>query len=218
MPEEIFFKKICFKKNYCASFSEYMYEIKKLKLVTHMRTEKENSLIKRIQRQGDRRAAEELISAHYREIYAYVFRQTGDLETAMDLTQEVFLAVLQSIHRYDPKKAGFRTWLYRIASNKLVDLFRSPAYRFRQKTIPLEELTLPANGSPEEQWLDAEELRQLQRHIAELPDELQSILRLRFYGEKNFREIAEILSLPEGTVKTRYYAAIRTLRKEAGES
>lgn len=218
MPEEIFFKKICFKKNYCASFSEYMYEIKKLKLVTHMRTEKENSLIKRIQRQGDRRAAEELISGHYREIYAFVYRQTGDLETAMDLTQEVFLAVLQSIHRYDPKKAGFRTWLYRIASNKLADLFRSPAYRFRQKTIPLEELTLPANGSPEEQWLDAEELRQLQRHIAELPDELQSILRLRFYGEKNFREIAEILSLPEGTVKTRYYAAIRTLQKEAGES
>ena len=183
-----------------------------------MSIDKEASLIKRIQRQGDRRAAEELISAHYREIYAFAFRQTGDMDAAMDLTQEVFLAVLQSIHRYDPKKAGFRTWLYRIASNKLAYLFRSPAYRFRQKTIPLEELTLPADGSPEEQWLDAEELRQLQRHIAELPDELQSILRLRFYGEKNFREIAEILSLPEGTVKTRYYAAIRTLRKEAGES
>lgn len=195
-----------------------MYEIKNLKLVTHMQTEKENSLIKRIQRQGDRRAAEELISVYYREIYVFVFRQTGDMETAMDVTQEVFLAVLQSIHRYDSKKAGFRTWLYRIAAHKLSDLFRSPEYRFRQKTMPLEELTLPADGSPEEQWLDAEELRQLQRHIAELPDELQSILRLRFYGEKNFREIAEILSLPEGTVKTRYYAAIRTLRKEAGES
>lgn len=183
-----------------------------------MSIDKEASLIKRIQRQGDRCAAEELISAHYREIYAFAFRQTGDMDAAMDLTQEVFLAVLQSIHRYDPKKAGFRTWLYRIASNKLADLFRSPAYRFRQKTIPLEELILPANGSPEEQWLDAEELRQLQRHITELPDELQSILRLRFYGEKNFREIAEILSLPEGTVKTRYYAAIRTLRKEADEA
>ena len=183
-----------------------------------MSDKKEASLIKHIQRQGDRQAAEVLISAYYREIYAFAFRQTGNMDSAMDLTQEIFLAVLQSIHRYDPKKAGFRTWLYRIASNKLADLFRSPAYRFRQKTIPLEELTLPANGSPEEQWLDAEELRQLQRHIAELPDELQSILRLRFYGEKNFREIAEILSLPEGTVKTRYYTAIRTLRKEAGES
>ena len=183
-----------------------------------MSIDKEAFLIKRIQRQGDQRAAEELISAYYREIYAFAFRQTGDMDAAMDLTQEIFLAVLQSIHRYDPKQAGFRTWLYRIASHKLADLFRSPAYRFRQKTIPLEELTIPADGSPEEQWLDAEELRQLQQHIAELPDELQSILRLRFYGEKNFRQIAEILSLPEGTVKTRYYAAIRTLRKEADES
>ena len=183
-----------------------------------MSIEKEASLIKRIQRQGDRRAAEALISAHYREIYAFVYRQTGDLETAMDLTQEVFLAVLQSIHRYDPKKAGFRTWLYRIAAHKLADLFRSPEYRFRQKTVPLEELTIPGDGLPEEQWLEAETLQRLRQRITELPDEIQSILRLRFYGEKSFREIAEILFLPEGTVKTRYYAAIRELRKEAGES
>ena len=183
-----------------------------------MSIDKEASLIKRIQRQGDRRAAEELISAHYREIYAFVYRQTRDLETAMDLTQEVFLAVLQSIQRYDPNRAGFRTWLYRIASHKLSDLFRSPEYRFRQKAVPLEELTIPDDGLPEEQWMEAETLRQVQKYIAELPDEIQSILRLRFYGEKNFREIAEILSLPEGTIKTRYYAAIRTLRKEAEES
>ena len=183
-----------------------------------MSIDNEASLIKRIQLQGDRRAAEELISAYYREIYAFVYRQTGDLETAMDLTQEVFLAVLQSIHRYDAKRAGFRTWLYRIASNKLADLFRSPEYRFRQKSVPLEDLTIPGDGSPEEQWADAEELRQLQQHIAELPDEIQSILRLRFYAEKSFREIAEILSLPEGTIKTKYYAAIHTLRKEASES
>lgn len=183
-----------------------------------MQTEQESYLIRRIQRHGDRQAAEDLISIHYREIYAFVFRQTGDMETAMDVTQEVFLAVLQSIHRYDPKRAGFRTWMYRIASHKLTDLFRSPAYRLRQNAIPIEELSLPDDGSPEEQWLEAETLQKVRKDIAELPDELQSILRLRFYGEKNFREIAEILSLPEGTVKTRYYAAIRMLRKEAGES
>ncbi len=183
-----------------------------------MSDKKEASLIKHIQRQGDRQAAEVLISAYYREIYAFAFRQTGNMDSAMDLTQEIFLAVLQSIQRYDPKQAGFRTWLYRIAAHKLSDLFRSPAYRLRQNAIPIEELSLPDDGSPEEQWLEAETLQKVRKDIAELPDELQSILRLRFYGEKNFREIAEILSLPEGTVKTRYYAAIRTLRKEAGES
>ncbi|MBR4194874.1 MAG: RNA polymerase sigma factor [Oscillospiraceae bacterium] len=180
-----------------------------------MSDKKEASLIKRIQRQGDRQAAETLISAYYREIYAFAYRQTSDVDAAMDLTQEIFLAALQSIQRYDPKRAGFRTWLYRIASHKLTDLFRSPAYRLRQSTIPIEELSLPDDGSPEEQWLEADQLRQIQLRIADLPDEIQSILRLRFYGEAGFRQIAEILALPEGTVKTKYYAAIRTLRKEA---
>ena len=58
-------------------------------------------------------------------------------------------------------------------------------------------------------------LRQLQLRIADLPDEIQSILRLRFYGEAGFRQIAEILALPEGTVKTKYYTTIRMLREEA---
>ena len=180
-----------------------------------MQSEKESTLIKRIQRQGDRQAAEALISIYYREIYAFVFRQTGDMETAMDVTQEVFLAVLQSIHRYDPKQAGFRTWMYRIASHKLADLFRSAEYRFRRNTVPLDTLELPGDADPEEQWLEAEELGAIQQLITELPEEAQSILRLRFYGEKSFREIAEILKLPEGTVKTKYYTAIRFLRKEA---
>ena len=108
-----------------------------------MNDQKEAFLIRRIQRQGDRQAAEELVSAYYREIYAFAYRQTGDVDAAMDLTQEIFLAALQSIQRYDPKRAGFRTWLYRIASHKLTDLFRSPAYRLRQSTIPIEEVSLP---------------------------------------------------------------------------
>lgn len=180
-----------------------------------MQTEQEFALIRRIQRHGDRQAAEEPISIHYREIYAFVFRQTGDLETAMDVTQEVFLAVLQSIHRYDPKRAGFRTWMYRIASHKLTDVFRSAEYRFRQNAVPLDSLSLPEDAALEEQWLEAEQFGAIQQLITGLPEETQSILRLRFYGEKNFREIAEILKLPEGTVKTKYYTAIRFLRKEA---
>ena len=180
-----------------------------------MREHEEAVLIRRIQRQGDRQAAEALISAYYREIYAFGYRQTGDVDAAMDLTQEVFLAALQSIRRYDPKRAGFRTWLYRIAAHKLADLFRTPEYRLRQSTVPIEELELPEDGSPEEQWQEADQLRQLQLRITELPEEIQSILRLRFYGEASFRQIAEILELPEGTVKTRYYATIRMLREEA---
>ena len=193
----------------------WMKEKIKQQLEKLMQTDKESSLIRRIQRCGDRQAAEELISIHYREIYAFVFRQTGDMETAMDVTQEVFLAVLQSIHRYDQKQAGFRTWMYRIASHKLADVFRSAESRFYRNAVPLDGLSLPEDADLEEKWLETEQLGAIQQWIAGLPDEAQSILRLRFYGEKSFREIAEILKLPEGTVKTKYYTAIRFLRKEA---
>ena len=195
----------------------WMKEKIKQQLEKLMQTDKESSLIRRIQRCGDRQAAEELISIHYREIYAFVFRQTGDMETAMDVTQEVFLAVLQSIHRYDPKQAGFRTWMYRIASHKLTDVFRSAEYRFCRDAVPLDGLSLPEDADLEERWLEAEQLGAIQKWITEQQDDAQNILRLRFYGEKNFREIAEILKLPEGTVKTKYYTAIRFLRKEARE-
>ena len=72
-------------------------------------------------KRGSRAAAEELIRRYYDEIYRYAFRQTGQKETAMDITQEIFIAGLQSLPYYDEKKAGFRTWIYRIATHKIID-------------------------------------------------------------------------------------------------
>ena len=73
--------------------------------------------IRDIQKRGSRTAAESLISAYYDEIYRFTCRQTGNREDAMDLTQNIFLAVLRAIHTYNGKQAAFRTWLYRIAVN-----------------------------------------------------------------------------------------------------
>ena len=85
----------------------------------------ERKLIRNIKYRQDREAANELISHYYQEIFAYAFRQTGDQELAMDLTQEIFLSVLRGIGGFDERKAGFRTWLYRIASNRITDYYRS---------------------------------------------------------------------------------------------
>ena len=90
--------------------------------------DQEQKWIRAIQRRGSRRAAEELVDAYYDEIYRFACRQTGDREDAMDLTQNIFLAVLRALSTYDRRRAGFRTWLYRIAANKAVD---GPAGRDR---------------------------------------------------------------------------------------
>ena len=176
---------------------------------------KEQLLIARV-RQQDRRAADKLIRRYYNEIYAYVFRQTGDKERAMDLTQDIFLAVLQSIIRYDPKKAAFRTWLYRIASHKVVDWFRSGDYQSRQQWVPLENLEFePKSGEDvEKQVTDQDFVRHVFAWLAMQDGALEEIFRLKFFGDATFDEIGEILELPSATVKTRYYAAIKAARKE----
>ena len=70
----------------------------------------EQKLIKRIKKKQDKEAANALISYYYKEVYAYVYRQTGNEELAKDLTQDIFIQILQKIAMFDHKKASFRTW------------------------------------------------------------------------------------------------------------
>ena len=84
----------------------------------------EDKWIRAIQRRGSRDAAEKLIQSYYDEIYRFIYRQVGHKEDAMDLTQSIFIAVLRAIPSYQAKRASFRTWLYRIAANKIIDARR----------------------------------------------------------------------------------------------
>ena len=94
--------------------------------------ENDQRWIKQIQKNASESAANNLVSKYYKEMYAFHYKQTLDPDLSLDVTQELFITVLQSIHAYDPKKASFRTWLYRIASNRIVDYFRSKHYRYAQ--------------------------------------------------------------------------------------
>ena len=98
----------------------------------------DNQLIRRIKKKQDKKAADELIRRYYREIYAFTYRQTGERELALDLTQEIFITVLQGIYAFDEKKAGFRTWAYRVAANRITDYYRSKSYKKEKLQLPLQ--------------------------------------------------------------------------------
>ena len=172
--------------------------------------ELENKWIRDIQRIGSRQAAERLVERYYNEIYVFVYRQTGHKEDAMDLTQNIFLAVLRALPSYDPKKAAFRTWLYRIAANKVIDARR----RFRPSVTPLEETELPIQEDFVSQIHDRELLGRIEDYVAGLPPMLQAVFRLRLYGEQGFGEIAAALGQSEAAVKSQYYRLLRRIREE----
>ena len=96
----------------------------------------ERKLIRRIQFFGSSKDADTLVRIYYDEIYYFVVRQINDRDEAYDMTQDIFISMLRSVGSYKEKLASFRTWLYRIAANKVID-FRRRSIRW---TVSLDNI------------------------------------------------------------------------------
>ena len=170
-------------------------------------------IVKLQKKRNDEKAANLLVSHYYNEIYCYMYKQTIDKELSMDLTQEIFIRMLQSIQSYDESKAGFRTWLYKIATNQLVDYYRSKTFRNIQLSQAMEEDIEDESDFT----LDVERRAQLEQ-IIECVNQLdvtrQKIFRLKIFGEYSFLEIGRMMELPESTVKTKFYATQKMIRTQ----
>lgn len=187
-----------------------------------MRTEQR--LIKRIKKKQDKEAANALISYYYKEVYAYVYRQTGNEELAKDLTQDIFIQVLQKIAVFDPKKASFRTWMYKIASNKICDHYRSKTHRLSLKEEQIDmtdenlELHNRVLGSAisdlSELIVNAELIEEIMGIVSLYKQEWQEIFYMKCFEEKTFQEISQQLNISENTVKSRFYKIIRQIKNE----
>ncbi|SFQ40069.1 RNA polymerase sigma factor [Salibacterium halotolerans] len=173
----------------------------------------EKKWIKAIQKRSSEEAADQLVRAYYKEIYAFVYKQTYDPELAKDLTQEIFVSMLRSIYRYDGR-SSFRTWLYKIANSRIIDYYRSRSYKEnKHATIPSEEiLEEPENFTVTIE--KKEEAREMLDILARFDAPYQQIVRQKIYAERTFAEIAAGMDLPESTVKSKYYAVVKRIRKE----
>lgn len=166
--------------------------------------------IKKIQKRRDGKCADSLVSDYYDEIYVYAYKQTLNKETALDLTQDIFIAALRSIDKYNPEKASFRTWLYRISVNKIIDFKR----RSRHDMIALDEVEIPVEIDYQALVENKELFSAIDKYLSGLPFERQEIFRLKVFAEYTFAQIAGMLQKPESSVKTAYYRLISELRKE----
>jgi len=173
-------------------------------------------LIRRIIRKGDRAAADELVGRYYDEIYRYTYRQSVSTDdpknAAQDLTQEIFISALGSLSTFNPKKAGFRTWLYQVASSRIIDSRR----KFRPDEVQIDETDIYIDTDMTINLQNRELLQKIEEHIETLPSEIQRIFRLHLYSDMTFARIAESMDLSESTVKTKFYRTIKKIREVFG--
>lgn len=173
----------------------------------------EEKLIKQIKTKGDKNAASELISIYYKDVYTYVFRQIKNQELSKDLTQEIFISVLKSIIAFDRSKSSFKTWLYKISSNKIIDYYRSKYYKYTSLIEEIDSYDLVSNYHLEGEFQLKEEVAEVMDIVNTLSSNLQQIFRLKIFADMTFKDIGNLLELSESTVKTRYYSTIRKIQK-----
>lgn len=160
---------------------------------------------------GDAKALAALIARWQPRLGRLAWRLTGEREAARDIVQEAWLTIVRRINRLDDP-ARFRSWAYRIVSNRCVDWTRRRVVQ-RKATI---ELQSTASSAFDESTItpDAvDELARMRDALRELPDNQRAILSLHYLDEMSVAQIAQVLGLPEGTVKSRLFHARNRLKQ-----
>ena len=179
----------------------------------------EEQLIRRAQA-GDNDAFEALLRLHEKRVYNLCLRMCANADDALDLSQEAFLKAWRALGQYQ-FEASFSTWLFRLTSNVCLDFLRR---KKRRQELSLtesyedsdagEELSLPdPQPLPEEQAITGETRRELAQAMARLAPDHREILQLRVVEDLSYEQIAEILDIRVGTVKSRLARARLSLRK-----
>jgi len=156
---------------------------------------------------GDESAWEDLVRTYTRRVYSICYRFTGRESEAQDLTQEVFLKVFRNVRSFRAGEGSFGVWLARLTRNLLIDHYRRSkmerATASIEEQLPVLEEKAAIEGRTEAALAGREASEALQKALAKLSPDLRETVILRDIEGLEYREIAQVLGVPEGTVKSR---------------
>src|ERR687893_3002600 len=158
--------------------------------------------------QGDHGARAELYDRYSRPVYATGIRLLGDAHLAEELVQDAFTNVWQRAASFDPSRASFATWLYRITRNRAVDLARRR--RVRPQSAGDEWLRAIPGGPEPEASVDGWDVAWA---LSRIPEEHREVLTLAYFEDLSQREISRRTGVPLGTIKSRTTAALKRLHR-----
>jgi len=171
-------------------------------------------LVRRAREDGDQRAFADLMQIYREPLYLMLLKMTNDPTEADDLTIEAFGKAFSSLHLYTPTYA-FSTWLFSIAANHCIDFIRKK----KMNTVYLDDICtrgsddvyeypIPSgDDNPEEEMIRKQREQMLREVVAHLKPRYRELVKLRYFEELSYEEIAERLCMPLGTVKTQLFRA-----------
>lgn len=159
----------------------------------------------------DHQALAELYRRHGRFVFGLARRLLSDGVEAEDVTQEIFVHLWEHPERFDPTRGSLRTYLLTRTHSRAVDIVRSRQARLRREARDLSTASISASDLEREVW-DMVVAEHMSEALAALPDSERVAIELAYFGGHSYREVAELLSEPEGTVKSRIRKGLQRLR------
>lgn len=201
-----------------ATFSEIVRYTKDAYYVTNkMNLELEKETVERARK--DSQAFGELYEQYYSPIFAYILKRTASLEASQDICSEVFFKAFHNLAQFHWRDVPFSSWLYRIANNEIANHYREKGQQLSSLkevfySTPFTDTTADSEMiEAEAELMKQEEFLTLHAVIARLPLKYQEVITLRFFQDKQLKEIAEILGKREGTVKSLIHRGLAKLRE-----
>lgn len=172
-------------------------------------------------RDGDANAFRKLVDFYQGRMLQFFYRLCWDRDRAEDLTQELFLKLMQGCRRYRPQ-GKLSTFVYRVATNLWIDHYRARRpqprlYSLDQVVVQGREVADP-DPSPVDVVAGAEERTAMRQALESLTEPHRIVFELAVYQERPYSEISELLKVPVGTIKSRMHNSVRALKKILGES
>jgi RNA polymerase sigma-70 factor, ECF subfamily len=172
-----------------------------------MKETDENTIIRAVVAGSDRYA--ELVNRYHVGLIIHCEQLVGDRDEAEDIAQEAFVKAYQQLQKYDPTKARFSTWLYRIATNEAIDYLRS-----RKRRIDVDAIELVAEATMPTYIEDDERSAVRQAVSALMPPEQRRVIEAYYWEGKSYQEIADEMSAPLNTIRTWIRRAKLQLREK----
>ncbi len=151
-----------------------------------------------------------LYDAYYEQIFRYIYQRVDDKEQAFDATQQVFIKALESIHKYEFRGVPFASWLYRIASSEVNNVYRAQ----KQRTVNIDSLGVYGMiEEMEETKIDHYHDKIVDIIGNELPEDELKLIEMRFFEKRSFKEIGLLLEITENNAKVKTYRILEKLKK-----
>jgi RNA polymerase sigma-70 factor, ECF subfamily len=176
----------------------------------------DNDIIKKII-QGDKDLFAMLMDKYHNELFKYIYNMLGSYSETEDLLQEIFFKLYKNLKKYDSTKAQFRTWMYRISKNYVINHIKSKGYRENKKTLEYDDAINSGKDDVEEKAIKDERINLILEVMQKLlSSKHYDIMHLYYFSNLSVKEISETLDIPDKTIYKAINTSIEKIKKEVG--